>query len=93
MRCIRGVVDRLSVLTVGSRQNVKRTRGSLFVFPCVQGAFKDTTPDVLLAEVLSAVLARSGVSATDVGEVSVPIKGGGWRGGAVRRFQYVRRRQ
>ncbi|CAN0509032.1 unnamed protein product, partial [Scytosiphon promiscuus] len=34
-----------------------------------QGAFKDTTPDVLLAEVLSAVLARSGVSPTDVGEV------------------------
>eukprot|EP00903_Cladosiphon_okamuranus_P010416 g9852.t1 len=36
-----------------------------------RGAFKDTTPDVLLAEVLSAVLARSGVSAADVGEICV----------------------
>ena len=35
-----------------------------------QGSFKDTTPDVLLAEVLSAVLARTGVDAADVGEVS-----------------------
>ncbi|CAN0075747.1 unnamed protein product, partial [Ectocarpus sp. 4 AP-2014] len=36
-----------------------------------KGAFKDTTPDVLLAEVLSAVLARSRVSPTDVGEICV----------------------
>ncbi|CAN0389118.1 unnamed protein product, partial [Ectocarpus sp. 12 AP-2014] len=36
-----------------------------------KGAFKDTTPDVLLSEVLSAVLARSGVSPTDVGEICV----------------------
>ncbi|CAN0315940.1 unnamed protein product, partial [Laminaria digitata] len=36
----------------------------------LQGSFKDTTPDVLLAEVLSAVLARTGVDPSDVGEVS-----------------------
>ena len=35
----------------------------------LQGSFKDTTPDVLLAEVLSAVLARTGVDPADVGEV------------------------
>ena len=34
-----------------------------------QGAFKDTTPDVLLAEVLAAVLARTGVNPSDIGEV------------------------
>lgn len=39
-----------------------------------QGSFKDTTPDVLLAEVLSAVLARTGVSPSDVGEVREDIR-------------------
>lgn len=35
-----------------------------------QGSFKNTTPDVLLAEVLSAVLSRTGVDPGIVGEVS-----------------------
>ncbi|CAM9992652.1 unnamed protein product, partial [Discosporangium mesarthrocarpum] len=36
-----------------------------------QGAFKNTTPDVLLAEVLKAIIIRTGVRHEDIGEICV----------------------